>query len=107
ERDDRAKHRAVVSENVQGAHPERRPHGKRVKRNPNVIGKDLRRADLAGVVKPFPPMRAIVDYRFAEEGTDTRKLGKVRIVSRAKKRNRAEYQKDRERRGGVTPGTSK
>src|SRR5882762_8613384 len=90
ERDDRSKHRAVVGQEVQGADTEHRPQGKRIKRYPNIIGKDLRRADLAGVVEAFPPMDSIVDYRFAKERTDSRELREVRIAARPKKRDRAE-----------------
>src|SRR6267142_1693881 len=107
ERDDCSKHRAVVGQEVQGADTEHRPQGKCIKRYPNIIGKDLGRADLVSVVEAFPPMDSIVDYRFAEERTDSRELRIVGIVPRAKKSNRSEDQKDTESSGRVAPGASK
>ena len=49
-------------------------------------------------------MRAMVDDRLAEEGTDAGKLRKFRIVTRAKKRDRREYDEHRKRSRRVAPG---
>src|SRR6266511_1885029 len=90
ESNDGAKHRAVERQNVKSPDAEHRPHGKRVEGDANVIGEDLGGSDLVGVVKAFPPVFSVINYRLTEKWTDSRELRKIRVVASAKKSDRAE-----------------
>src|SRR5205807_1454897 len=105
--EDRSEHCAIEGDHVESAEAEDRSQSKRIESHANVVREDLARAYLIRFVQIFPPMRAMVDYDFAKEGTNTGEFRKIRIVPRSEKSNRGEQPEDRECGRGIAPGAPK
>ncbi len=61
QRQNRAHHRAVESQNVERADAQERSQRERVESHANVVRENLARTDLVRFIQVFPPMRALVD----------------------------------------------
>src|SRR5207253_5371655 len=107
QRQNRAHHRAIESQNVKRADAKKRAQRKRIKRHANVVRENLARTDLICLVQIFPPMRALVDDSLAKARINSRELRKIRVAARAKKSNQTEQKKDAKGRRRVAPGAPK